>query len=269
VKRFFLLTCLLVALGLSSAWGGTLKLKNGTEITGTLVSATADTVVIRDDRGTERTFNMSEVESMNFGDSNASPARSSTVNDSSASSDTSQANTGTSMTVPVGSEIAVRTNETIDSNSAQEGQRFSAVLASDVVGSSGEVLIPKGADAQLVLRQVSTGGTTGSPDLTLDLQSITVGGHGYEVSTSDLEQKGNTGLGKNRRTATMVGGGAVLGTLLGAIAGGGKGAAIGAVGGAAAGGTAQVLTKGKNVKVPAETVLTFRLDQSLRLDPVR
>ena len=57
----------------------------------------------------------------------------------------------------------------------------------------------------------------------------------------------------------------MLGTLLGAIAGGGKGAVIGAVAGAAAGGTAQVLTKGKEVKVPAETVLNFQLDQPVTL----
>jgi len=63
----------------------------------------------------------------------------------------------------------------------------------------------------------------------------------------------------------MVGGGAALGTLLGAIAGGGKGAAIGAVAGAGAGGTAQVLTKGKTVKVPAETILRFQLDRPLHL----
>ena len=63
----------------------------------------------------------------------------------------------------------------------------------------------------------------------------------------------------------MVGGGAVLGTLLGAIAGGGKGAAIGAVAGAATGAGVQVLTRGKEVRVPAETVLNFRLDQPLYL----
>ena len=63
----------------------------------------------------------------------------------------------------------------------------------------------------------------------------------------------------------MVGGGAVLGTLLGAIAGGGKGAVIGAIGGAAGGAAVQVLTKGKEVNVPAETLLTFRTDAPLRL----
>ncbi|HEY7615381.1 MAG TPA: hypothetical protein VH744_01145, partial [Terriglobales bacterium] len=69
------------------------------------------------------------------------------------------------------------------------------------------------------------------------------------------------------RTAEMVGGGAALGTLLGAVAGGGKGAVIGAIAGAAAGGTAQVLTKGKEIKVPAESTLQFRLDQPLSLQP--
>ena len=67
----------------------------------------------------------------------------------------------------------------------------------------------------------------------------------------------------------MVGGGAVLGTIIGAIAGGGKGAAIGAVVGGAAGAGGEILTKGKEVRVPSESVLNFRLDQDLRLQPVR
>jgi len=167
--------------------------------------------------------------------------------------------------LPTGTEISIRTNETIDSRNDRVGQTFNAQVAQDVLGSSGEVLIPKGSDASLILRQISSGGTTGSPELALDLDSMTVQGRRYTVSTTDLEKRGNQGIGKNRRTAEMVGGGAALGTLLGAIAGGGKGAVIGAVAGAAAGGTAQVLTKGKEVKVPAETVLKFKLDQPLDL----
>src|SRR5438445_4979213 len=80
------------------------------------------------------------------------------------------------------------------------------------------------------------------------------------VSTEDVAQKGTEGLGKNKRTAEMVGGGAVLGTLIGAIAGGGKGAAIGAATGAAAGAGTEVLTRGKAVRVPAESKLRFKLD---------
>jgi outer membrane lipoprotein SlyB len=89
------------------------------------------------------------------------------------------------------------------------------------------------------------------------------------VSTEDLSRSNSQGIGKNKRTAEMVGGGAALGTLLGAIAGGGKGAAIGAIAGAAAGGGVQVLTKGHEIRVPAETVLNFRLDQPLHLREYR
>jgi hypothetical protein len=169
------------------------------------------------------------------------------------------------MTVPTGTQLSIRTNDAIDSKTSQAGQTFSAEVQQDVLGNNGEVLIPKGSPASLILRNVSSGGTTGSSELALDLESVTVNGQHYVVSTTDIQQSNNQGIGKNRRTGEMVGGGAVLGTLLGAIAGGGKGAAIGAVAGAAAGGTTQVLTRGKEVKIPAETVLKFSLDKPLDL----
>ena len=169
------------------------------------------------------------------------------------------------MTVPSGTQIAVRTDEAIDSQNASEGQTFPATVLQDVAGGAGELLIPKDSRAQLVIRESTAGSTTGSPQLVLDLNSISVNGRSYRVSTEDVTQTSKAGIGKNRRTAEMVGGGAVLGTLLGAIAGGGKGAAIGAAAGAAAGGTAQVLTKGKQVKVPAETILRFQLDRPIHL----
>src|SRR5438105_3734916 len=170
-----------------------------------------------------------------------------------------------SVTVPAGTEISVRTNEAIDSQNASEGQHYSATVLQDIRGGAGETLIPKDSNADLVIRRVNSGGTIQSGNVVLDLDSITVNGRRYRVSTEDLKQSGSGGIGKNRRTAEMVGGGAALGTLLGAIAGGGKGAAIGAVAGAGAGGTAQVLTKGKTVKVPAETILRFQLDRPLHL----
>lgn len=169
------------------------------------------------------------------------------------------------MTVPSGTQISVRTDEAIDSQNASEGQTYPATVLQEVTGGAGEVLIPKDSRAELVIRQVTGGSTTGSPQLVLDLRSISVNGRSYRVSTEDVTQSSKAGIGKNRRTAEMVGGGAVLGTLLGAIAGGGKGAAIGAVAGTTAGGTAQVLTKGKQVKVPAETILRFQLNRPLHL----
>jgi hypothetical protein len=170
-----------------------------------------------------------------------------------------------SMEIPSGTEIVVRNSEAIDSTTSSQGRTFAGTVEKDVMGSNGEVLVPRGSNAELVVRNVSKGGTTGSPEVALDLNSIEIAGHRYMVNTADLRQGNNSGIGKNKRTGEYVGGGAALGTLLGAIAGGGKGAAIGAVAGAAAGGTAQVLTRGKEVKVPAESTLRFKLDQPLRL----
>jgi vacuolar-type H+-ATPase subunit E/Vma4/outer membrane lipoprotein SlyB len=163
--------------------------------------------------------------------------------------------------IPSGTQLAVVTNEIIDSRTANEGQRFSAQMDSDVVDSWGNVAIPRGSLVELAIRRATTDGN----DLTLDVDSVTVAGTRYLVSTGDLTEKGGQGLGANKKTAVMVGGGAALGTLIGAIVGGGKGAAIGAAVGAGAGAGGVVLTKGKAVSVPAETMLNFRLDQDLSL----
>jgi hypothetical protein len=170
---------------------------------------------------------------------------------------------GTYMTIPIGTELAIRTNEVIDSATSTEGQHYSAVMYSDVLDGSGTVAIPRGSDVGLIIRS-----TSGS-DLVLDIDSLVVAGRRYVISTSDLEQKGRQGIGANRRTAEMVGGGAALGAILGSVVGGGKGAAIGAAVGAAGGAGIEVLTKGRQVRVPAETVLNFRLDNDLRLQPAR
>ncbi len=160
-----------------------------------------------------------------------------------------------------GTLLSIRTNEAIDSKTAREGQRFSAVMEADVLDNAGALAVPKGSDVQLVIRS-----TEGS-DLVLDVDSIIVSGRRYNISTEDLERKNREGIGANKRTATMVGGGAAIGAIIGAIVGGGKGAAIGAAIGAAGGAGAQVLTKGKDVSVPSETVLSFRLEQDLYLVP--
>jgi len=166
-----------------------------------------------------------------------------------------------------GTEFAVRSNETIDSKTAAVGQHFSAVIERDILDSTGNQAIPRGSDAELVIRQTEGGSTTNASELVLDVDSVTVAGIRYLVSTEDMEKEGRHGIGANRRTGIMVGGGAGLGALIGAISGGGKGAAIGAGVGAAAGAAGQILTKGSEVRVPAETVLNFKLEQDLRLEP--
>jgi hypothetical protein len=98
----------------------------------------------------------------------------------------------------------------------------------------------------------------------MDLASVSIDGRQYRLSTADLAERGRSGIGANRRTGEFAGGGAAIGAIIGAIAGGGKGAAIGAGSGAGAGALSEVLTKG-TIRVPVETVLTFKLDQPLRV----
>jgi hypothetical protein len=186
-----------------------------------------------------------------------------TVSRSRASSAPTTAATTSLSTIPAGTTLEVRTNDKIVADSSAAGQTFSGEVANDVVNSSGASLIPKGSPVTFVVLSTSRGGVTSGGQVELGVQSITVNGTNYAVAGSDVEK--GEGLGANRRTATMAGGGAALGTLLGAIAGGGAGAAVGAVAGAAAGAGAQVLTQGKQISIPAESVLTFRLGQDLHL----
>ncbi|MCU1274700.1 MAG: hypothetical protein JWO48_2131 [Bryobacterales bacterium] len=165
--------------------------------------------------------------------------------------------------IPAGTSVQVRTNEPITADSSSVGRTFAGEIAADVINREGQTLIPRGSPVTFVVMSTSRGGVTSGGEVQLGIKSINVNGRSYLVSGSDVEK--GQGLGANRRTGEMVGGGAVLGTLIGAIAGGGVGAAVGAVAGAAAGAGAQVLTQGKEIKIPAESVLTFRLNDNLHL----
>lgn len=168
-------------------------------------------------------------------------------------------------TLPAGTVISVRTINRIDADNAAAGRTFPATIAQDVVDPAGQVLIPRGSEATLVVQRFKEGGTFRSGKIVLGLNSVSVNGRRYMAVTDPVDISPRRGIGKNKRTAKMVGGGAALGTLVGAIAGGGSGAAIGALAGAATGGGIQVATKGPRVHVPAEAVLNFRLDQPLHL----
>ncbi len=168
--------------------------------------------------------------------------------------------------IPSNTELVLRTNESIDTDHAVSGRLYSAQVDRPVVDVRGNLIVPAGSPAQLEVVSSTSGGALQTPQLELAVRSLTVNGRTYNV-TSDIseQQAAQEGLGANRRTAEVVGGGAVLGTLIGAIAGGGTGAAIGAAAGAAGGAAVQVLTKGDRVRVPVETLLTFRLDRPIRL----
>jgi len=164
-------------------------------------------------------------------------------------------------TISSGSTVTVRNNESINV-SGSDGRVFTGVVDQDVIAPNGAIVIPRGSNVELMVRDVS------GDELALDLESVTVNGQRYGVVASDATIEGERSkdsIGVNRRTGKYVGGGAVLGAIIGAIAGGGKGAAIGAGAGAAAGAGTQVLSRGRTVVVPAESLVTFHLEQPLYL----
>ncbi|MGI8769921.1 MAG: hypothetical protein ACR2JE_00625 [Acidobacteriaceae bacterium] len=169
--------------------------------------------------------------------------------------------------IPEGSEITIRTGEGVDSKRAQSGELFPATVVNEVRDSAGGVAIPSGTPAKLVISNSKGHGAVSSSELVLDLYSVTVGGRRYRAITSNVVEKGKQGLGANKRTLEYTGGGTGLGALLGGIFGGGQGAGIGALAGAGGGALTQLFTRGQEVKVPAETTLTFRLERTLVLRP--
>ena len=171
------------------------------------------------------------------------------------------------LVIPIGTDLPVRTDETINSKESYEGQSYAATIMEDVRDTAGIVVIPAGSGARLLIRKISTGGAVHSPELILDLDSITVDKKQYRVVTSDIAETNRKGLGANRRTAEFLGGGSALGALMGGIFGGGKGAGIGALAGAGGGFVTQAFTRGKEVRVPVESQLRFRLEKTLVLNP--
>lgn len=162
-------------------------------------------------------------------------------------------------TIPSDTEIKVRTDQQITATAENAGQKYPGTISEPVADSNGNTVIPQGARAQL------TAVKDGSK-VALDLTSVTVDNKRYAIESSSYKQGS---LGKNKTTAKYAGGGALAGTLIGAVAGGAKGAVIGALAGGAAGAGAQVLTQGKKVDIPAETELTFKTAQELQMRPVR
>lgn len=261
----------------------TILMRDGTTLTGSVTATSPSEITLAGDDNATHTIPTTQVKSIEYDDTAATQAsptqpgaapgpRSSAAR---AASDSlhehhyhptrAEIHTKTYV-VTAGTQIAVRTEDTVNSATAVEGQTYPAEVTDDVLDANGDVVIPYGSGAQLVIRSASKGGRFhGTSDLVLDLQSISVEGQQYLISTSDVRESGKQGLGANKRTAEFTGGAAAVGAIIGAIAGGGKGAAIGAGAGAGGGALTQILTKGGSIRVPVETVLTFQLDKPVQI----
>jgi hypothetical protein len=276
MKRYgwVILAISLAACGSKPAASGphaTVLMRDGTSASGSVVSSSASEITIAGDDGSTRTIPMAQVRSVDYGTAPAGAPAAADAAQGDAVHDqhyhpTEAAVTSKTLVLATGTHIPVRTEETIDSARAVEGQTFAAEVTRDIRDAAGDVVIPRGANAHIVIKSVAKGGKFhGTSDLVLDLASVAVEGRRYTLQTADIVERGREGVGVNKRTGEFAGGGAAVGAIIGAIAGGGKGAAIGAGSGAGAGALGEVLTKGAALKVPVESVLTFQLERPLRV----
>ncbi len=166
------------------------------------------------------------------------------------------------VTVPEGTVLTVRLNQAVGSKISNSGDPFSASIVEPVqVGD--KVVIPKGAEASgIITDAVPLGRFKGGAKLALTLNSVTINGTKHDIKTTGITESKK---GKGKRTAGFIGGGAGAGALIGALAGGGKGAAIGAAAGAGAGTAGAAFTGNKNITLPAESSLSFKLTQPLEV----
>jgi hypothetical protein len=279
-------------LGTSVLTADTLRLANGTRVSGTYLGGDTRQVKFLEADGRTKSYNVSDIEGIDFtaADSSAiaapvasspsfsapaasaraasSPAPVATAAASAASSAAASRGVtpppapGPALTIPSGTTITVRMIDSIDTDVTGAGERFRASIDDPVIV-DGKVAIPRGADATVqVMRVEQSGRISGSDEIALKLYDVTIDRRPYEVATEYAEVKGE---GQGKRTAKTTAVTTGVGAALGAIIGGGKGAAIGAGAGAATG-VAVSAARGKTLRIPSETRLDFELRAPLPVD---
>lgn len=166
------------------------------------------------------------------------------------------------VSVDRGTPLRIRLDQTIDVKHSHAGERFHGVIAEPVIV-NGATAIPSGSFASgEILEAHRRGHFKGRSILELTLTGIDVNGHHYHINTAtDVRTK----KGKGKRSAAFIGGGAGLGMLVGGVATGGVGLLVGGLAGGGAGTLGAAFTGNRDIKIPAETVMTFRLAEPIEL----
>jgi hypothetical protein len=165
--------------------------------------------------------------------------------------------------VPAGTTLAIRINQHISVKSSSPGDRFDGELAEPVVGDNDRVILPKGTPVGGVVDSShKRGHFKGASILRLRLTSLTLNGSRYPIVTGDLTR---TKKGKGKRSAAFIGGGTGLGMLIGGVASGGTGLLIGGLAGAGAGTAVGGLTGNRDIDIPSESIVRFKLADNLVL----
>ena len=135
-----------------------------------------------------------------------------------------------------GTEIQVRLDQRVDVSNWDRGRIYPAHVANDVHSRTGAVVIPRGAEAEMIVRK------EGPDRFVLDLESITAKGQRYAVDTSGPKYR--------TQNADRDQGGGIIGAITGAIAG-------------ASG--ERVEPRGTEIRIPPGSVITFRLERPLHV----
>lgn len=167
--------------------------------------------------------------------------------------------------VTAGTTLVIRVDQRLSAKGSRPGEKFTGEFAEDLKDDSGSVIIPKGAPVTgRVDAAKARGHFKGAANLSLRLTSLTLNGKEYPLDTRDVRERKK---GKGKRSAAMIGGGAGLGMLIGGVASGGTGLVIGGLAGAGAGTAGAGLTGNRDLVIPAESIVRFKLADELVLQP--
>jgi hypothetical protein len=165
--------------------------------------------------------------------------------------------------VAAGTPLAIRINQHISVKTSRAGDHFDGEIVEPVVGDNGSVILPKGTPVGgVVAASHRRGRFKGSSILELRLTSLTLNGTRYPLATSDLTR---TKKGKGKRSAAFIGGGSGIGMLIGGLATGGTGLLIGGLAGGGAGTALSAFTGNRDIEIPAESIVKFKLANTLTL----
>ena len=228
---------LLVISGSAISSADTLIMRDGTRLEGTVTGIVARTITFRHLDGQSRRYSTSEVEALLF--VSAERANPSAVSDF-------------KLDAPAGTQLVVKTTETIDSRNAGANQLFSAIVEQEVKGASGRALVPEGSSVQLMIRHITSAEAIAGVEMVLDIQSISINGRRYVLTPVDLSpEKGPES--REKRAEAIDRGPDAIGTIIGNSGGGAD----------------QIITRGRGVQVSAETVLLVRFNRAVTLQAER
>jgi len=167
--------------------------------------------------------------------------------------------------IAAGTNLTIRINQHISVKSSHAGDPFDGEVVEPVVGANGQVIIPKGTPVGgIVEASHRRGHFKGASILELRLTTLTLNDVRYRLNTSDLTK---TKKGKGKRSAALIGGGTGLGMLIGGVATGGVGLVVGGLAGAGAGTALGGLTGNRDLDIPSESIVHFKLADDLTVQP--